>query len=440
MARSVFGGGAQDFAFATVSAAGYSLMKTLPSYAVTFWSAKTGGTQYTDLLLGADGSGGAATSVTTDSRGLLPEFQGPDGVTLMWADAGSTRVKVTQADLSATYVPQVNPSTVNERIASRYQPVFDASFVFSKISSVQDGLLVWSNMNVSAGAATPTYFKAVGGSITHSGPGNLDVFWASVTHTGAREAGLFIGDITSSGGGNNYGIHTRNIQNTLAPSDILVGYECELQPNVARGTAKYYNILMQNSGSQPVSAGIQIESPATGGGGKFDKGINFDASAADVSATGIFMGGVWGAGIDMNNNALVGIGSLSGQGSAGSRFVRVADFLTLDNTRNIGFKDTGGTHRKVLSVSGSDSTQFFLAKSAGQFEFRDFGDTTNLARITSSGRAEFAAGGVTTKYTSGATQPAFLTNGQVEVWHDTGGGLDYLVVNVNGVSKKVQVT
>ena len=335
-------------------------------------------------------------------------------------------------------VSQVDGSTVNKRVASRYQPVFDSSFVYSKISSVQDGLFVWSGLNVSAGAATPTYFKAVGGSITHSGPGNIDVFWASVTHTGPREAGLFIGDITSSGGGNNYGIHTRLTQTTLAPSDILVGYECELVPNVARGAAHYYHLLLQNSGSQPVSAGIQIESPAGGGGGKFDKGINFDSTAADVSATGIFMGGVWGAGIDMNNNSIVGIGSLSGLGSAGSRFVRVADFLTLDNTRNIGFKDSAGNRQKTLAVSSSDATQLFLAKAAGQFEFRDFADSANIARITSSGRAEFT-GGVTTKYTSGAVQPSFLTNGQVEVWQDTGSGTSYLVVNVNGVSKKVAV-
>ena len=122
-----------------------------------------------------------------------------------------------------------------------------------------------------------------------------------------------------------------------------------------------------------------------------------------------------------------------------SRFVRVADFLTLDNTRSLGFLDSGGVRRDTLSLSGSDDVYFILGKSAGGFYFRDFPNTSTLARITSSGRADFATGGVTSKYTSGAVQPAFLTNGQVEVWHDTGSGNDYLVVNVNGVSKKVAV-
>lgn len=343
--------------------------------------------------------------------------------------------------LSDTYVPLTDPSTTNKRLASRYQPAFDNNFVYSKISSVQDGFFVWSGLNISAGVASPTsYFKAVGGSITHSGPGNLDVFWASVTHTGPREAGLFIGDITSSGGGNNYGIHTRNTQTTLAPANILVGYECELVPNVARGSAQYYNILIQNSGSQPVSAGIQIESPAGGGGGYFDKGINFDSTAANVAATGIFLGGVWGAGIDMNNNAIVGVGSIAGTGSSGSRYVRVADYLTLDNTRSIGFRDTGGTRRHTLSLSGTDDVNFILGKTAGSFNFRDFTDTNTLARITSSGQADFSAGGVISKYTSGATQPAYIANGQLEVWNDTGSGTSYLIVNVNGVAKKVAVT
>lgn len=59
--------------------------------AVTFWDSATGGTQYTDLL---DASGAPITQVTTaDGTGVLPlgtipRFQGPDGVTSMWADAG----------------------------------------------------------------------------------------------------------------------------------------------------------------------------------------------------------------------------------------------------------------------------------------------------------------------------------------------------------------
>ncbi len=52
---------------------------------VTFWSAADGGTQYTDLL---DSAGTPITEITANEAGLLPEFQGPNDVSGMWAAAG----------------------------------------------------------------------------------------------------------------------------------------------------------------------------------------------------------------------------------------------------------------------------------------------------------------------------------------------------------------
>jgi hypothetical protein len=53
---------------------------------VTFWTAASGGSQVTDLL---DASGNAASSITTDSSGQLPSFQGPnDASAVLWASAG----------------------------------------------------------------------------------------------------------------------------------------------------------------------------------------------------------------------------------------------------------------------------------------------------------------------------------------------------------------
>lgn len=51
---------------------------------LTFWNAETGGDQYTDLVLASVGT--AAIPVAAD--GQVPRFQGPDGVTRMWADGG----------------------------------------------------------------------------------------------------------------------------------------------------------------------------------------------------------------------------------------------------------------------------------------------------------------------------------------------------------------
>lgn len=72
---------------------------------ITFWSAAVGGVQYTDLLnaagnpitqvMSSDGSDGLTV-------GTIPQFQGPDGVAEMWADAGSgARYKMVATDLGS---------------------------------------------------------------------------------------------------------------------------------------------------------------------------------------------------------------------------------------------------------------------------------------------------------------------------------------------------
>lgn len=87
MSRSTFAGTAGDF-LATISNGG--LVRAIPG-SLTIWSAKTGGTQYTDLLLG----GAPVTSIPVGRDGQVPQFQGPDGVNEVWADAGGgSRVRL----------------------------------------------------------------------------------------------------------------------------------------------------------------------------------------------------------------------------------------------------------------------------------------------------------------------------------------------------------
>lgn len=73
---------------------------------VTMWNADTGGSQYTDLL---DVSGAAVSEITTAdgtgtlALGTIPRFQGPDGVALLWADAGGgARYLMIATDLADT--------------------------------------------------------------------------------------------------------------------------------------------------------------------------------------------------------------------------------------------------------------------------------------------------------------------------------------------------
>jgi len=89
LTRLHFGDAVQDFSVG-VGASNTAILQG--GTTVTFYNARTGGTQWTDLL---DMSGGAISSVTTsdgtDGRavGSIPMFQGPDGVFELWAQAGS---------------------------------------------------------------------------------------------------------------------------------------------------------------------------------------------------------------------------------------------------------------------------------------------------------------------------------------------------------------
>jgi hypothetical protein len=100
--RSDFGGTSNDFLFKSVP------FMRLTAGSLTFWSAASGGTQYTDLLL----NGSPVTSITVDSTGLVPTFQGPDGITAMYADEGAVggaRVRMVAEGRQGPTGPQGDP-------------------------------------------------------------------------------------------------------------------------------------------------------------------------------------------------------------------------------------------------------------------------------------------------------------------------------------------
>jgi len=441
------------------------------------------------------------------------------------AASAATASSTTAAELSTTFAPTNGGNTTNRRAVALDTPTFDNSFVFSKISSNQDGLIAVKDLNVTGGfggqvgqGGAISYFKAIGIAAHHSGQGNYDHFWGSLYHDGTREAGMFIGDITGRRGGNAYGGHFRVTSQTTAPP-FLVGLSLEVVPNVAKGVqssatlattipvstatttvelttpiqltsgtnleftaadatkvvayvsstmgspsttvpvtsfttnsainsggtvtvgvnSTYLGLLVEQNGSETASAAISVTGPGSAAT-PFVYGLNFDSTAASVGGTAIMVGGSWGAGLNMNANTITSVGSITGTGSSPNRDVRLVDNLVLDNSRHIKFKDAGGTSKKVLSVTSSDNFRFIAPGATKQWEFYDSTEATQVARITGSGRADFSVAGITTKYTTGGVQPAYLTNGQVEVWHDTGSSTSYLVVNVNGVSKKVALT
>lgn len=108
MARHTFGRSLTDWTMDLGDTTTVEDVTTAPVLAtgpatITFWSAKTGGTQHTDLL---NSAGVAVTSITSSDGsdglpvGTIPEFQGPDGIWELWADAGGgARYKMVATDI-----------------------------------------------------------------------------------------------------------------------------------------------------------------------------------------------------------------------------------------------------------------------------------------------------------------------------------------------------
>jgi parallel beta-helix repeat protein len=100
MSRSTFGGTSVDWLVEPYQFGTHTLLALrTTTTTLTFWSAFSGGSQYTDLL------NASATPVTTISvlGHQVPNFQGPDGILAMWADKGdgSPRELLEAQDLAA---------------------------------------------------------------------------------------------------------------------------------------------------------------------------------------------------------------------------------------------------------------------------------------------------------------------------------------------------
>lgn len=110
MARSNFGGN-DTTALAIAAPSGNSgVVRSAPNISTgTAWSAATGGSQHTDLIL----PGGGACLVRTDADGFVRAMQGPDGVNEgMWIDLGAgSRFWLRTVDSLSTHILTVGNAT-----------------------------------------------------------------------------------------------------------------------------------------------------------------------------------------------------------------------------------------------------------------------------------------------------------------------------------------
>lgn len=125
MARHTFGGGVSDWTFASVDGVDgvNDLAQLTGGVIISFYNAETGGTQHTDLI---NEGGSPATTITSSnggdgrSVGTIPPFQGPDGVTQMWATAGGgPRTLMVASDAGADAATAVSAAaTANAGVAT----------------------------------------------------------------------------------------------------------------------------------------------------------------------------------------------------------------------------------------------------------------------------------------------------------------------------------
>jgi hypothetical protein len=110
MARATFGAGLADY----VVQPSDGLWGVASNAVITFWNDADAGTQYTDLL---DAASSPITQVVADEYGAIPQFQGPDGVLGMWADAGGgSRAWIVTRDLSDTPLTSLDWIVVTDPI------------------------------------------------------------------------------------------------------------------------------------------------------------------------------------------------------------------------------------------------------------------------------------------------------------------------------------
>lgn len=158
MARHLFGGDISAWTFA-VGAGNAAVLA--PGLSITFWTARTGGTQITDLATAADGSGAMTQVVSGDGTtypvGDIPVFYGPDGVYAMWASAsGGPRKLITSTDAvpdmvtlsgTQTFVGSKAFGPLGDVNASRIQ-------VYTELTGqVSDVMTFWSGTDTGQGGA-----------------------------------------------------------------------------------------------------------------------------------------------------------------------------------------------------------------------------------------------------------------------------------------------
>lgn len=159
MTRHSFGG---DLGAWTVTSGAGNAAVLASAATITFWTAKTGGSQLTDLAGAADGSSPMSQVITSTGSdgypvGSIPQFWGPDGVTSMWASANAGPRSLIQANDMLATVANVNVAQTFSQ-PQTYGPIGDVNanriILYAEAAGqVGDVLVAYSGSDTGQGGA-----------------------------------------------------------------------------------------------------------------------------------------------------------------------------------------------------------------------------------------------------------------------------------------------
>lgn len=381
MARITVGGTADDYLF--VTRADRSIALPAGTNTLTWWTAETGGTQLTGLLL----NGQTVNSIPIPTSARIPAHQWPDGVTEAWADAGGGRVLYRRTTTSGgtsgpaaiadvtglqTALDGKAPSsalvpTLNAQTGTTYAPVLtdgnNTLVTFTNAAAI--AVTLPTNAAVAFPIGTTLQFKQLGagavtvapaGTVTQapatlstSGPGQE--IWATKTGTNTWSVILLGASSSGGGGGSSFTTSTAMIACTLNGASAFnpTLFEDNIIPcsdtEALRGTAfEYVDVTISNTNSASsglVTKGIRckVAAPVL-----FDWGVLYNDGATGVRAPRLYL--------NQSNRLAGGAYGPVPAGRSARINVQVGDVFTIGSFQAVASKISG------FGVSAGDT---FLA-------------------------------------------------------------------------------
>ncbi len=222
---------------------------------LTFWSAQTGGTQYTDLVFG----GQSTTLIGVPRSGNIPVFQGPPGVAVMWAEDGvaaTGRVAIVAMVAIATGAEAAAAEAVAAKVAAQAVPTTTDGLVAGAIDDQASltrarltAATVYQVTTLGSPRPRSPRFGALGHSIIAAGDGMADTYSDSIQHMAAAMSGGRLDLVRNAGvGGQNSNQILARFDTDVLPHNLgvlfIMAYTNDYAAGISAATSQANHIAL----------------------------------------------------------------------------------------------------------------------------------------------------------------------------------------------------